>query len=453
MSAEWLSANEAATLLGVKRATLYAYASRGAVRSRPQASSRKRQYSRDDLLRLMANNEARAGHGAVAAGALRWGQPVLDSAITEITTDGPRYRGYDVNELASRDTPVDSVAELLWFGGDLVDRASMPKRQLAELAERLIARFGRFGGGSDVVADPLVASRLCLSMAEPWIEEMKTSLRSDSLPYKGNSRSEACARTSESTRSPNTDEVGRLEARLIMRTVVAGVALTSTDPWTRLKASANASTMEGALLGSLGLRANRGKRRAIRTALIVCADHELNASSFAARIAASAGASLCACVCAALATLSGDKHGGAPEQVLQLIDRIGEPQRVARSIADRLERGERIVGFGHPLYPKGDPRAANIMAAAQQIAPRNRRLQVIEALIDVMALTDAGPPSVDVALAALSAALKLPAMGAVTLFAAGRVAGWLAHAMEQRRADYLLRPRARYVGPGPRPIE
>src|SRR5438045_3369002 len=112
---DYVGAAEAARLLGVKRATLYAYASRGLVRSEPAPTGRGHRYSRSDLLRLRTRGDARAGHGPVAAGALRWGEPVLATAISFIADDGPRYRGAPAIEL-SRSASYETVAELLWSG-------------------------------------------------------------------------------------------------------------------------------------------------------------------------------------------------------------------------------------------------------------------------------------------------------------------------------------------------
>ncbi|MBL8969198.1 MAG: helix-turn-helix domain-containing protein, partial [Myxococcales bacterium] len=122
-----MSGREAAALLGVKRETLYAYASRGLVRSEPGGPGRERRYSREDLERLKARRDARSGHGPVAAGALRWGEPVLESALTAIDPAGPRYRGHPSAELAATHT-LEAVAELLWSG---TLPAAAPSWQLA----------------------------------------------------------------------------------------------------------------------------------------------------------------------------------------------------------------------------------------------------------------------------------------------------------------------------------
>jgi len=113
---ELLSAAQAAAFLDVKPATLYAYVSRGLLRSYPAGGGHKNRYSRGDLSRLKARAEARSGHGPVAASALDFGEPVLESAITKIDPAGQRYRGHSAVELAQSDTPFESVADLLWSG-------------------------------------------------------------------------------------------------------------------------------------------------------------------------------------------------------------------------------------------------------------------------------------------------------------------------------------------------
>jgi citrate synthase len=122
------------------------------------------------------------------------------------------------------------------------------------------------------------------------------------------------------------------------------------------------------------------------------------------------------------------------------------PEGAIRVVRQRLRRGEMIPGFGHRLYPGGDPRATPLLAHAEALAPSNRVVRTVRAFADAMALAAQERPTVDLALCALAAALGLPPGGAVALFAAGRTAGWIAHALEQRRAGFALRPRARYVG-------
>ena len=176
----------------------------------------------------------------------------------------------------------------------------------------------------------------------------------------------------------------------------------------------------------------------VRRALVLCADHELNASTYAARIVASTGASLAACVLAGLAALSGPRHGGVTGKVRRLLDAVVHADSPADCLRARLASGKTIPGFGHRLYPAGDPRAAALLAAF----PVPDR---VRAVIDAASALTGLAPTVDVALAAMEVVLPLPCGGGFALFAAGRTVGWIAHALEQRADGGLIRPRAEYV--------
>ena len=190
----------------------------------------------------------------------------------------------------------------------------------------------------------------------------------------------------------------------------------------------------------------------VRMALILCADHELNASSFTARCVASTGTSLRAAIIAGLAALTGGKHGGTTARVEALLDEIvsdaeKNPQHL-KQIRDRLEqrlaRGESLPGFGHPLYPQGDVRAQALLSP---VLPQHPAWQ--ECIDAVFALTGQ-LPSVDFALVALRRHLRLPLGAAYGLFALGRGMGWIAQALEQRADGELIRPRAHYTGVRPK---
>jgi citrate synthase len=175
----------------------------------------------------------------------------------------------------------------------------------------------------------------------------------------------------------------------------------------------------------------------IRRALVLLADHELNASTFAARVAASTGASLSAAALAGLAALSGPLHGGMPARVTGL---FAEARRSgAREAPALLAHWASGPGFGHPLYPDGDPRARALMGAFPVPGPLEDLRRAVEAATGAR-------DNIDFALAALADHLALPADAAFALFAVARSAGWLAHAMEQIATGALIRPRARYVG-------
>jgi citrate synthase len=186
--------------------------------------------------------------------------------------------------------------------------------------------------------------------------------------------------------------------------------------------------------------------RLINAALILCADHELNVSSFAARVAASGEAQPYAVVAAGLAALQGAKHGGMTRRAEALLREIGRPGQVDQAITDRLRRGETIPGFGHPLYPDGDPRARLLLGLVRETALESPAIRLVDLVCARMLDAVQLAPTIDLALAALALTLDLPADSAVCLFAVGRTVGWVGHAIEQYERGQLIRPRASYVG-------
>jgi citrate synthase len=393
-----LSAKEAAALLGVKPQTLYAYASRGLLRR--TGTGKRRRYLVEDLERLQLRQRARSGHGAVAAAALSFGQPVLDTRITDIDERGPRYRGRSALQLAEQGQSFEAVAELLW-SGELPQTA--PRWQPLGGAQRLRAK-------SPASLEELLLKLPSLTQLAP-----ERHLR---------------AREAELA-------LGRQLVRTLAQ-LLAG-RRTRRAP----------CTIAELLAASCRAADARRARAALDLALVLLADHELNASSFAARIAASTDAHLLACVQAALATLTGPRHGGACDRVeALLVEAEGLPQ-FGRVIEERSRRGEALPGFGHPLYPHGDPRAPPLLECAHKLARHRsqvrKRVEPALALARVMQRQGL-PPTVDFGLVALTRALGMAPGSAALLFALGRSAGWVAHVLEQRSSETVLRPRARYLG-------
>lgn len=396
----WVDARAAAKHLGIQVRSLYAYVSRGQVRSVPGEAGRPRLYAYADLERLRVRRDARAGHGAVAAGALRWGEPVLDSAVTAITPRGPAYRGRLAVDLAAQGVPFENVAELLWSGylppGSVSwPRSAMPHAQLARLLP--------------ATAQPMDIMPLLVQVAALGDPE-RTDRRPDALITRGRSLIPLLA-----------------------------AALAPGFPAAAVTRALGAGSVARIVARALDL--DEARAPLIDAALVLLADHELNASSFTARIAASTDADPYACVAAALATLTGRKHGSASLDVLAFADEVGSPDAAKAAVRALRRKSQVPPGFGHPLYALGDPRTELLLAAAAELG--GKRARTLIAIVD--ATTDA-QPSVDVGLAALVAALGAPDAAAPGLFAVARCAGWLAHALEQRAAGVLLRPRARYVG-------
>jgi citrate synthase len=239
-------------------------------------------------------------------------------------------------------------------------------------------------------------------------------------------------------------EQERARARRIIRQLAAWVCVAQAPG--RVARALKANTVAESLAIAWEAKAKRAPEL-INLALVLCADHELNTSTFAARVTASSGADLYACLSAALAAISGHRHGGACDRVEALLTEAGRPERAAQVVHGRLRRGEAVTGFGHRLYTQGDPRTPPLIAAALSVKPEAPRVRVARALMDTM--RDAGhpPPSLDWGLVMLAEALGLPPGAAAVLFSLGRTAGWVAHVLEQREQGHLLRPRARYVAP------
>lgn len=412
---EWVSATEAARILDVKRATLYAYASRGKIRGAPGGRGRERLYLRADLERIRRRAEARSGHTAVAAGALVWGEPVLDSGLTAIREDGPWYRGRGAVALARAGVRFEQVAELLWAGvlPDVPPRwraggLGLPRASLSALLGNERGPFSIFS-----VAVPALGAR-------------------------------------DPHRFSATEDEERARARALLTRLAALFAFHRGAAGLPEEAARAESVAEKVAFG-LGARGGRDAVAALDRVLVVCADHELNASTFAARIAASTGADLYQCVCAALGTAAGPRHGAACDRVEALLREVRRPERAAEVVAARSRRGEEIPGVGHRLYPSGDPRAVPLLEVAREIASHSRSVRTISAVVEALARQGRGAPSVDFGVVAVAEALRLPPGSAAGLFALGRTAGWIAHVLEQRQSRALLRPRARYVGPRPSP--
>jgi citrate synthase len=210
------------------------------------------------------------------------------------------------------------------------------------------------------------------------------------------------------------------------------------------------------------LRMVRGKPapaahvRALDTYMVTVIDHGLNASTFAARVVAATRAGMVSSVVAGLCALKGPLHGGAPGPVLDMFDAIGTEGAAGAWLADALDRGERLMGFGHRVYKVRDPRADVLKTVASSLKGVGNRVRLAEgieaAALDLLATRKQAKPlqtNVEFYTALVLEALELPREAFTAVFAAGRVAGWAAHVMEQERTGRLIRPQSRYIGPLP----
>ena len=375
---EWLTREEALERLNVRPQTLYAYVSRGRIGMKPDDTDPRRSQYRADDIAALANRRARGrSPQAIAESAIAWGEPAIATSISTVLHGRLVYRGKDAVAFSSAST-LEETAALLWASGSPVSFAS------------LTPSAARQSG------TPTAFARLSALAAE------------------------------------GRPSLGRRPAMLQQDGAAATSALA-----TALGATPGSEPVHERL--AQGWSVEAAGTDLIRKALVLLADHELNASTFAARVAASTGAPIAACLLAGLATLSGPRHGGAGAAAIALVEdaeRLGPDEAIARWLAhDRP-----LPGFGHPLYPEGDPRAEGLFADFR-IDDSLARLRK-----SVLAATGLHP-NIDFALAAMTRSLRLPADAPFRLFALGRSVGWTAHAIEQVTSNRLIRPRARYDGP------
>lgn len=403
-TAPYLSATEAANELNVSLTTLYAYVSRGLVRSEVVGGSkRNRRYRSEDIQKLKERKAQRRDPGQAVVSALHWGMPVMESGLTLITEGKLYYRGHDVSTLAE-DRTFEQVAALIWTGQFETELWQSAKAEssfdLRELRKRTegLPTLESFQSALPIVAAEDVSAYDLRPTAV-----MQTGMR-----------------------------ILRLLAALAAnRPVSSNIARALAQGW---------------------VPNDRLAPDLINMALILCADHELNVSAFTARCVASAGATPYQVVIAGLAALRGAKHGGISEHVEAFLNEAKTSKAVRAAMASRLKRGEPIPGFGHPLYPDGDPRGRVLLHHLRESYPSSPALALANAANKAAFELLGEYPTIDFALAILVRALGLPPGSALTLFALGRTAGWIGHALEQYRTGDLIRPRARYVGEAPEPI-
>jgi citrate synthase len=373
----WIGRKDALAELGVKPQTLYAYVSRGLIAARPDADDpRSSLYSAADVAALVRRRRSGRGREAIARAAISWGEPVMETAITTVRDGRLIYRGRDAVRLAA-DATLEETAALLWSA----DTLSPPR-------------------ASGPAPDGATGKARALS----WL-----ALRA-------------------ATDAPC---FGRGPAAL----AAEGADLLS-GFCTAITGMSGRGFFHQRLGRHWGL--TPGGTDLLRRALVLVADHELNPSTFAARVAASTGAPLAACALAGCATLTGPLHGEAAARALAYL-RAALADGPDAALSGLAVRGQRIPAVGHALYPAGDPRAAALLRWMKPSPPVRRAIRAAE--------TAAGEAAnIDFALAALTVERELPEDAAFLIFASGRMAGWIAHAIEQSVSGRTIRPRASYTG-------
>lgn len=385
-TALWLPAGEALELMQVRPQTLYASVSRGRIRAKPDGTDPRRSlYHRDDVQRIAARTRGRRSSETVASETIQWGEPVLSSGVSTVAHGQLLYRGRDACALAAHAT-LEEVAGLLW--------ESAPPR-FASAAPSTVQQTHKEN------ATPLQAGLLALA-----------ARAATDLPSRGRSRAVLQAEAA--------DIIGTLADALLPGPALAKkeapLHMRLASAWRRPRAADD-----------------------LRRALVLLADHELNASTFAARVTASTGASLAACLLTGLSTLTGPLHGGAAATVQALMRNAAHIGTEA-AVREWLAHDRQPEAFGHPLYPNGDARCSALLAGID-LPPAFAELRAVGEKLLGEAV------NIDFALAALAAVHKLPPGAPLTLFALARTVGWTAHVLEQQATGQLIRPRARYTGP------
>lgn len=378
---KWLTSGEALAVLGIRQQTLYANVSRGRIRAKPDPEdSRRSLYHGEDVKQLAGRRPGRRSAAAVAAEAIGWGDPVLASGVSTVAQGRLWYRGQDAVTLSNTAT-LEEVAAILW-----------------EAESIQFGSLRNIGKSQEPGQHPLQAALLALS------------------------------------RSVATDPPTIGRSRIALTREAASLV------------SLVAHAMTGAPPCSLALHVRMARawkapraQDILRRALVLLAGHELNASTFAARVAASTGAPLAAGLVAGLAALSGPLHGGASAAARTLVRSAGRIG-AAGAVREWLAHGNPLPAFAHPLYAEGDPRAVSLLAQFK-LPP------VFAALRSAVESLTGEHPNIDFAIAAMAEAYHLPPTAPFSIFATARSVGWTAHILEQATMGSLIRPRARYVGP------
>jgi citrate synthase len=397
-----LSSRQAAARLGVKQQTLYAYVSRGLLTSHRSADGRVSVFDGAEVERLARRGRPRASSRSNTF------DLHIATAITSTANHRVRYRGHDAALLASTAT-FEQVAELLWTGDLPAQSPDWRGVAVPASGDTAIARLRAAAALAGARAD--VNDRLQpadVAAQGRWL----VATMVDSLPSLGDPR------------------VPRLQLETAIGTRVCRGSIAG-RLWVRLSPR----------------RATPAALRALNGALVMLADHELAASTLAARVAASTRAGPHAVVACGLGAVSGRYHGGESFRVRQLIAEA-EVDGVAAALDRVLECQGRVPGFGQVIYPEGDPRAPVLRALVDMAWPESVGLRLIDELAAAARLRGAPPPSIDWALASLGVAAQMPADAGECIFAVARIAGWLAHAMEEYGERPLrFRPRSTYIGP------
>ena len=422
---EFLTAAQAAQRLGVKPATLYAYVSRGVLRRDRAADGRGSLFDSEEVERLARRGRPRRPAGVADI--------TVESAITEITGDRLRYRGLDVIRLATSRT-FEDVAELLWTGDF---PAQPPGRATASVPPRAPV--------PPQAPAPWQATPAALAAGRA----AQAALPAGTLPLE---RFQVIVPAMAAT-DPLRLQLDPAAVVAAGRSIIAGL-VDCLPPAASDYPISDYPSMDFPIADRLwprlcDHRASPLLRRALSAALVLLADHELAASTLAARAAASVRADPYAVVATGMGAVGGALHGGASLGAEAMLAAAAGPDDVPRVVGELLRRGEKVPGFGHFVYRTGDPRAVLLLDLVRRAAPKSGQLAVAEAVLAEVRRKSLPEPNIDFAIATLARVAGMIRGAGEAVFAVARTAGWIAHALEAYTGPGPLRPRAVYTGRPP----
>jgi citrate synthase len=435
----WIGAAEAAQRLGIKQASLYAYVSRGVLSRRRESDGRASMFDADEVEELARKGRPRRTGGPA--------ELVIESELTELTSETQRYRGYAATDLALR-CSFEDVAALLWTGslpepGAAAAGASGDLRGWHATAAALAA--GRAAQAA-LPARTLPLERLQVIVpALAATDQFRLHLDQPAVAAAGQSLIAGMIGALPPRASGEASLPGSPSA-------LAGDVWSPGEPgpsWSG--GSQDQAGLSGPVAARLATRlctgpVSPGLIRVLNAALVLLADHEMAASTLAARVAASMRADPYAVVATGLGAMGGALHGGAALGAELMLSSASSPADAPRVVGDLLRRGERLPGFGHFVYKDGDPRANLLLELVTAYAPASQQLAVASAVTDEARRRALPEPNIEFALAVLAGVAGMIRGAGEAIFAIGRTAGWLAHALEEYERNIPIRPRGVYTG-------
>jgi len=345
------------------------------------------------------------------------------SAISSIIDGTLTYRGIDIDELADHAT-FEEVVYLLWFG-------KLPNRAELDQLNRDL---------SDNAAIPQAVIDQIRSM--PKGTNSMAALRS-AVSMLANFDAEA----DDMSKEANVRKAIKLQAQI--PTIVAAFERIrkGNEP---VAPKSGVSIAYNFLYMMTGKDPDKVAVEALDKALVLHADHELNASTFAARVTVATLSDIYSGVVSAIGALKGPLHGGANEQVMAMLEEIGEPENIDSYIRGKLDNKEKIMGFGHRVYKNGDPRAKHLQKMSNELGKLTGNLKWYNMSVKIEELVTGlkgMKPNVDFYSASVYTTLEIPRDLFTPIFAISRTSGWTAHILEQYDNNRLIRPRAEYTGP------